>query len=256
MPLIKENLRKSIWFHLGVVVALCLVFYGIFFATLHWFTRHGEEVKVPDVRNKDMNAAITSLRQMHFDVYVDSTFEPEQKPLVVLKQMPDTGSIVKQGRTIFLTVNMVKPPQVPMPNLLGLSYRSAEMLLRINKLKVGDTTYKPDIAAGAILEMKFKHEPIRAGQMIQQGNRIDLIIGNGLGETEWDVPNVTGLTVDEALTILNQYNLQPVYLPKNEATVIADTMAAQIIDQQPRADDGTGKPGRIKMGDAIQLYIE
>jgi beta-lactam-binding protein with PASTA domain len=256
MPLIKENIRKSFWFHLALVLGLCLLLYALFFASLHWFTRHGEEVKVPDVRGKDMNTAITSLRQMNFDVYVDSTFEPEMKPLVVLKQMPDTGSIVKQGRTIFLTVNMVTPPKVPMPNLLGLSYRSAAMLLRINKLKIGDTTYKPDIAAGAILEMRFKDGPIRAGQMIQQGNKIDLTIGNGLGETEWDVPNVTGMTVDEALAILNQYNLQPVYLPKNEATVITDTMAAQIIDQQPRADDGTGKPGRVKMGDAIQLYIE
>jgi beta-lactam-binding protein with PASTA domain len=256
MPLIKEHIRKSFWFQLGLVAVIFLVLYGLFFASLHWFTRHGEEVRVPDVRGRDMNTAVTTLRQMNFDVYVDSTFEPDAKPLIVLKQMPDTGAIVKHGRTIFITVNMITPPKVPMPNLVGLSYRSAEMLLRINKLKVGDTSYRPDIAAGAILEMRMNDVALRPGQMIQQGNKIDLIIGNGLGQTEWDVPAVTGLSVDEAMTILNQYNLQPVFIPKNDATEISDTLGAHIVDQNPRDTDSTGKPNRVKMGDVIQLYIE
>ncbi|MES2703732.1 MAG: PASTA domain-containing protein [Bacteroidota bacterium] len=256
MPLVKENLRKSFWFHLAVVLALCGIFYGLFFASLHWFTRHGEEVRIPDVTGKDMRVAIDQLTQMQFDVYIDSTYEPEAKPYSVLKQVPDTGSVVKHGRTVFLTVNMVTPPKVAMPSLIGLSYRSAEMLLRISKLKIGDTSYRPDIAAGAILEMQSHGTVLRAGHMIPQGSKIDLVIGNGLGNTEWEVPDVTGSTVDEAMTYLNQYNLQPIFIPKNDATQIADTFAAMIVDQNPRARDAAGNPVRIKMGDVIQLYIE
>lgn len=251
----KNKLSKRFLLHLGIVLGLCLLLYGSFFATLHWFTRHGEESTVPGVSGKSMAAAADQLQRLGFDVLIDSTYEPEFTPLSVLKQIPDSGSVVKPGRTVFLTVNMVMPPRTPMPNVVGLSYRSAEMLLKNNKLRVGDTSYQPDIAAGAILEQRYKGKSVKTGEMIQQGSRIDLIIGNGLGNNEFDVPDVTGISVEEALITLNQYNLQPIYHPKNESTAIEDTMAAKIVDQSPRAMNGD-KLNRIKMGDVIELFIE
>lgn len=250
-----KKLTSTFVFHLGVVVGLCLILYGLFFATLHWFTLHGKEVTVPGTMGANVRGAVDQLQKLGFDVYIDSTYEPEYKPLTILKQVPDSGSVVKPGRTIFLTVNMLMPPRIPMPNVVGLSYRSAEMLLKNNKLKVGDTSYKPDIAAGAVLEQLFHHTAVRPGEMVQQGSRIDLVIGNGMGNDEFDVPDVTGISVEEALITLNQFNLQPVYHPKNEATAITDTMTAHIVDQNPRALNAD-KPNRIKMGDVIELFIE
>jgi len=251
MPLIKENIRKSFWFNLAIILLLCTIVYTSFFATLSWVTRHGEEVKIPNIRGKDMNTAIAQLKQMHFEVYIDSTYEPSMKPLAVLKQVPDTGSIVKEGRTVFITVNMLTPPHIPMPNLVNLSYRSAEMLLRNNKLMVGDTSYKPDIASGAILSQSFKGAPIRPGEMISQGSKISLVIGNGLGNTEWNVPEVTGMTVDEAITYLNQFNLQPSFVAANQMEEITDTSTAFVTDQAPTPGNHT----KIKMGDYIYLTI-
>ena len=223
---------------------------------LHWLTKHGEEVKIPNVGGKDMTEAIALLHKMHFEVSVDSTFEPAFKPLVVLKQVPDTGSIVKEGRTVFLTVNMLTPPRIPMPNLVNLSLRSAEMLLRNNKLLLGDTIYKPDIAAGAILEQRYKGAVINPGELILQGSKVSLVIGNGLGNTEWDVPDVTGITVDEAMITLNQYNIQPILVVADELSQISDTSQATIVDQEPRAgSDGNGGVNRMKMGSIITLRI-
>ena len=244
------NYKKSFLFHLGIVILVFSVLYILFFTTLHWLTRHGEELRIPDVRGKDMNAAISQLKGMHFEVYVDSTFEPSLKPLTVLKQVPDTGSIVKQGRTVFLTVNMLTPPHIPMPSLVNLSLRSAEMLLRNNKLLLGDTTYKPDIAAGAVLEQLYKGSPIRAGELVAQGSKIGLVIGDGLGNTEFDMPEVVGMNVDEAVTELTQYNLQCIITPKDELTAIKDTFSAFIVDQVPA-------PGsRVKQGEIIDLFID
>ena len=251
-----ENIRRSFLFNLAIVLMLCLVLYSSFFATLHWVTRHGEEVRIPNIRGKDMNAAIARLHSMHFEVYIDSTYEPDMKSLIVLKQVPDTGSIVKEGRTVFITVNMLTPPHVPMPNLVNLSYRSAEMLLRNNKLIVGDTTYKPDIASGAILAQLFNGTPIRPGELISQGSKISLVIGNGLGNTEWDVPDVTGMTVDEAMTYLNQFNLQPIISVASQMEEISDTSTAIIVDQAPRAINEMGGHNRIKMGDIIDISIQ
>lgn len=252
----KESVKKSFLFNLGIVVSLCIVLYILFFATLHWVTRHGEEIKIPDIRGKDMNTAVAQLKAMHFEVNIDSTYEPEAKPLSVLKQVPDTGSIVKQGRTVFLTVNMLNPPHIPMPNLVNLSFRSAEMLLKNNKLKVGDTSYRPDIAGGAILEQNFNNAPIRPGEMIAQGSKISLVIGDGLGNTQFDVPPVTGLSVDEAMTILNQYNLQVGIVVTDQLSAITDTASAIVVDQEPADKNANGTTNRIKEGDIITLKIQ
>lgn len=256
MPLIKEHIRKSFWFNLLVIVLLCAILYITFFITLHWITRHGDEVKIPDLRGKDATEAIAQLKAMHFEVAVDSTYEPLAKPLSVLKQVPDTGSMVKTGRTVFLTFNMLVPTRIPMPSLVGLTYRSAEMLLKNNKLFVGDTTMVPDIAGGAIKEQRYKGKPIPTGELVPQGSKIDLVIGNGLGNTEHNVPDVVGMNVEMAITILNQYNLQALPFPKDNLTEISDTASAIIVDQTPEAMNDKGDPTRIKEGDIIELFIE
>ncbi len=251
----KGTFKNSFWFHFAIVVALCTVLYISFFATLHWITKHGEEIKIPDVRGTQMDAAVAALKAMHFEVSIDSTYETDVKPLSVLKQVPDTGSLVKQGRTVFLTVNMMTPPKVPMPNLVNLSFRSAEMLLKNNKLILGDTSYKPDIALGAILEQRYKGMPIKAGDLIAQGSKISLVIGDGLGNTQFTVPDVTGQTVDLAMTILAQYSLQPIIVVNDQMSEISDTMSATVVDQDPRATNDAGAANQIKAGDIMTLKI-
>jgi beta-lactam-binding protein with PASTA domain len=252
---LKHKFKSSFWFNFAVVASLAVLLYVLFFASLHCVTNHGEEVMTPDVRGKKADSAIQLLRAMSFEVEIDSTYEPAMRPLTVLKQVPDTGSLVKRGRTIFLTINMLMPPRVPMPSIKDLSYRSAEMILRNNKLVVGDTSYKADIASGAVLEVYYNGNIITPGTPIPQGSRIDLILGNGLGNTEWDVPNVTGMSVDEALVILSQFNLQPMLVPASQLEQISDTPTAVITDQRPRQYNDAGAKNRIKMGDFIDLQI-
>jgi eukaryotic-like serine/threonine-protein kinase len=251
----KEKFKNSFLFNLGVVTVLCALLYVLFFASLRFVTRHGEEMLMPDVRGKSMDSVVSMLNSMEFETLIDSTYEPTMRPLSILKQVPDTGSYVKRGRTIFLTVNMLTPPRIPMPNIKDLSYRSAEMVLRNNKLIVGDTTYKPDIATGAILEASFKGKVLTAGDLVLQGSKIDLLIGNGLGNTEWDVPNVTDMTVEEAMIYLNQFNLQPILVSGDPLSPITDTPSSIITDQRPRAFKANGEHNRTKMGDFIDLHI-
>jgi beta-lactam-binding protein with PASTA domain len=155
-----------------------------------------------------------------------------------------------------ITVNSVTPLRVPMPNLISLSYRSAEMLLKNNKMFVGDTTYVPDIARGAIKEQLYKGQPIKPGEMIPQGSKISLVIGNGLGNTEFDVPDVTHMTVDEAMALINQYNLLPITYTDMGSGEISDTPSAYIIAQVPKPFNENGEHNKIKMGADISLSIK
>lgn len=247
--------KKSFLLHLGFVLLLCVMLYIIFFATLHWLTKHGEEVEIPHVKGLQVDQAISTLKSRLFEVYVDSTYEPSVKPFTVLKQVPDTGSLVKEGRTVFLTVNMLMPPFIPMPNLVGLSFRSALMLLNNNKLKLGDTTYKPDIAAGAVLEQRYKNLQIRPGEMIAQGSKLHLVIGDGLGNVEFNVPLITNMSVSEALTVLKEYNLTPILVSYDELSEISDTASAIVVGTEPKAINDAGAVNRIKEGDIIHLKI-
>ncbi len=252
----QEKTKRSFWFNLLIVAAVFAVIYILFFLMLSFFTHHGESVTIPNLKGKTMDAAINQLHEMHFEVQVDSTYDPNSKPMVVLKQVPDTGSIVKTGRIVMITVNSLTPLRVPMPNLISLSYRSAEMLLKNNKMFVGDTTYVPDIARGAIKEQLYKGSPIRPGEMIPQGSKISLVIGNGLGNTEFDVPDVTRMTVDEAMALINQYNLLPIMYTDMASGEIVDTSSAYIISQRPSALNEHGEHNKIKMGADISLSIK
>lgn len=252
----KEEVKRSFWFNFLMVAGIFTAIYIIFFWALGCLTHHGEQVTIPNLKGKPMDVAISKLHEMHFEVHVDSTFEPTAKPLSVLKQVPDSGSVVKSGRIVMITVNAVTPMRVPMPNLISLSYKSAEMLLKNNKMFVGDTTYVPDIARGAIKEQRYAGKAIRPGEMIPQGSKIDLVIGNGLGNTDLSVPDLVHMTVDEARAILNANNLVTFIFPDPNGGDIYDTAEAFVIRQSPKAFNEAGQPNKIKMGDIIELTIK
>jgi beta-lactam-binding protein with PASTA domain len=253
----KERFHGSFWFNFLLVSLSFTVIYIVFFQTLSCFTHHGEMVKLPNLRGKSITEAEKILHDMHFEVQIDSTFEPTAASLAVLKQVPDSGAVVKTGRIVMLTVNSITALRVPMPNLVNLSLRSAELLLRSNKMYIGDTTYVPDIARGAVKEQRYKGEIVRPGELIPQGSKIDLIIGNGFGNQVFDVPDVVGRTVDEAMTIINQYNLIPnLYVNDIVGGMITDTFDAKIIKQTPTPLNEKGEHNKIKMGELIDLCIK
>src|SRR5690606_1797264 len=190
---------KSFAANLIYIALVGLGIYWLFFSSLGWLTGHGEEMKLPDLHGKSLTEVSQLLASGSFEIDVDSTYQPDKAPLTVLDQQPDAGSSVKIGRTIFLIVNKQNPPETPMPSLVNLSFRSAEMLLKSNKLKLGDTTMRPDMAQGAVLEQLVNGKVITAGTMVPQGSKIDLVIGDGLGNKEINVPDITGLTYPEAV---------------------------------------------------------
>ena len=255
MALINEKLRKSVWFHLGVILGLCVIIYILFFTSLGWITNHGEEYSVPNTLGRDVTSVIKDLESQGFEVDVDSTFDLKQKPLTVLAQRPDTGSTVKIGRTIFLTVNKAQAPLTAMPNLTGLSYNSALMVLKSNKLLLGDTSYIPDIANGAILEQKYQGQSIRVGDMIPQGAKIDLVIGDGLSNVMINVPNVVGEVPYAAMAILSSTGIVVDVSWDSDIVTEEDSLSAVVYQQSPPAVNQLNEVNKIREGDRVGIWI-
>lgn len=252
MALIKEKYRQSIWFHLLLMLLVAIVVYIIFFSSLGRITGHGEQMKMPVLIDKTFGEAVKILEKEGFDIDVDSAFDLKKDGGVVLSQMPDTGAFVKRGRTVFIIVNKSQAPLTPMPDLMGVSYRSAEMVLRSNKLRLGDTVHRPDIADGAILEQMYEGKVIQAGDMIPQGSKITLVIGDGLGNVEFDVPDVMGLTYAEGAAIISASGLQFIDLWDGPIT---DSLTAVIYYQNPEAKNEYGSINRIKQGELMDIKI-
>lgn len=246
--------HRSFFFNL---IAACILFFLlgiIFFSSLGVITRHGQTVKVPGVKGQQFTAAKKLLTSLSFRVIVqDSAYVDSLPPLAVVRQMPDEGSIVKVDRTIYITLNKIAPPLTAMPELVNYSFRSAVMTLESQRLQVGDTLYKPDIAKDAVLAQLYNGKPIKAGTMIPEGSKITLVLGDGVGNVANPVPNLIGLTYQQALDLLSGSSLNPGVILTSGA--LTDTMNAFVFKQNPAPANEAGQPNLIRAGESIDMWL-
>ena len=206
-------------------------------------------------------AAQQQLEKEGFEVVIlDSIYVDSVAKLAVIRQTPEADEVVKAGRTIYLTINRMVPPQVEMPSLVGFSLKSAELYLQSLQLKLGAVTYKPDFARNAVLDQLFNGVPIAQGVKIPLGSTISLVIGTGVGGEETDMPNLVGLTYTEAL---NQLSLQRINVGSVlSLETIKDSAASFVFRQTPgylstKLDSLTGMPipNKIRQGQLVDLYL-
>ena len=259
--LIQKIVQKPLWQNILIGIGFLFLLLIVFFLSLGWITGFGKTAKVSSVVGQSYVAAQQQLEKEGFEVVIlDSIYVDSVAKLAVIRQTPEADEIEKAGRTIYLTINRMVPPQVEMPSLVGFSLKSAELYLQSLQLKLGAITYKPDFARNAVLDQLFNGVPIAQGVKIPLGSTISLVIGTGLGGEETDVPNLVGLTYPEAL---NQLSLQGINLGSVlSVETIKDSAASFVFRQTPgylsnKLDSLTGMPliNKIRQGQLIDLYL-
>lgn len=244
-------LKRSFLFNLLLVLLVVVGLIFLFFSSLTWLTNHGKQTVIPKLEGKTMSEAVGILKSKGFRIVIDSTYQAYSKPLEVLYQEPEVGANVKIGRTVFITVNRKTPPSIPMPNLVNTSFRNAILTMQSYRLVMGDTTYKPDVAAGAVLEQWVNGRKIAPGTMVPIGSRIDLVIGEGLSD-QLDVPNLIGMSWTEAKALLESQMLTINPIWEGEIT---DSAHAVVYAQQPEAINELDFPNQILAGDILDVRI-
>ena len=245
-----EFLKSKVF--LKNLIAALLLTAVLLFAVYKWldvYTMHGESITVPDLRGLTKERLESFLENKHLQYkIVDSLYEDGKAAGAVLEQDPIPNSKVKENRTIYLTINSYQPDKVKMPNLIDVSYRQAEAILNSYGLKVGQTTYRPDLAKNAVLDQLYRGQHIPPGKEITKGSTINLILGDGIGNAEVVVPSLIGLTKSEALFVLKGSSL-------NIGTIVFDPGGrnqenAVVYRQTPEPGEGI-----LKQGEAIDIYL-
>lgn len=195
------------------------------------------------------------LEQQGFEVVITDSAYNDILPLdVVKKQLPLSGATVKVNRTVFLNVNPVLLPMVAMPKLEGLSYRFAIENLKKNNLKLGDTSQRPDFMKGSVLDQLYNGKPIDAGTKVRWGSSIDLVIGGGVQQVQIPVPELVGLTVNEAKVLLQSQGIVLASIIGTEN--IKDTTIAYVYRQNPDTRDYQGNLIYIQPGQTMDIWIQ
>lgn len=244
--------RRPLWVNILFAIFLVGFIFLIFLGSLGILTRHNKILKIPAITGKSMAEATRILKEQGFDVEIqDSVYIDTIPILTVTRQFPEADASVKINRTVYLTVNRSVPPLIVMPRLVG-SFRNAVMILKQFGLKLGDTSYRPDFAKNAILSQLYNGKEIKPGTKIPMGSTISLVLGSGLANLNMSVPDLFGMTYDEAQSRLDSMgiSLVPILDPG-----IRDTLNAFIYRQNPERLNDQRKVNRIRAGQLIDIWL-
>lgn len=159
------------------VVSLGIVLW-ILFKLLAVYTHHGETAEVPDFKGKTIDELDKFVADKNVGyTIIDSIYNPEEKPGIVIKQDPEPKSLVKHNRMIYLYVTSTQAPQMAMPKLVDRSTRQALFMIESYGLKVGKITEVAGDCKGCVLKQFFNGKEIMPGDAIKKGSKIDLTVG-------------------------------------------------------------------------------
>ena len=242
--------HRPLWVNVIIGILLAIGIFYVFLFSLKWITHHSNSMIVPDVMGKSFDEAKKELKNLGFEVEIqDSIYVDTLAPLTVIKQFPESDAKVKVNRSVYLTISRAVPPEVEMPNLVGFSIRSAEMVLKNMNLRIGDTTFRPDFARNSVLE-----QSVAPGTKLPMGSSIDLVLGDGIGRLLFSVPDITGMTLMDAKILIDSLGL--ILGPIIPTGDITDTLNSFIWKQNPERFDDFKKLQRIRTGQMMDVWIQ
>lgn len=225
-----------LWVVLGLVAA-ALVAYFVFSGG-----GSAKEVEVPSVVGGTVEQADTALQEVGLVLGRESQVQTDAaEPGTVVTQTPAPGEMLAEGGRVDVVVAEAIAG-VEVPDVVGMSSTAARTQLEGAGLTARITeTPSDDVTKGDVIE-----QSPRAGTRVEAGAEIALTVSSGPAPTEVQnvsVPNVTGMSQDEAKSALDKAGLSSRTLLAKSTTV----PAKDVIGQAPAAGSSVA-PG-------TQVYI-
>lgn len=179
--------NRFFWVNIILMIVVCgASLWGV----LKWldaYTRHGESVTVPQVNGMSVEEAASIFKKEGLIcAVVDSSYRKGVTPGSILDQSPVAGMKVKEGRTIYLTINSLSTPLQAVPDVAdNSSARQAEAKLLAAGFKLTDN----ELIAGEkdwVYGVKYKGRRLSMGEKVPVGAILTLLVGSGQREAVVD----------------------------------------------------------------------
>lgn len=188
---------KTFFIQLAIAFGIIVLFAFLLMNFLSFRTNHGEEMAVPDLSKMQFSIAEEKLAEMGLEIVLLDTvdFKDNMPPYSVVEQDPKTGSMVKDGRKIYVKLNAGEYNEVTVPEFKDKTYRQIIANFNSLGLKEGKKTYKPHIAKDIVLQITNKGKNLKKGDKIKKNTVIDFVLGDG--KELYDGTNFEGSTTAE-----------------------------------------------------------
>ena len=155
MSLFKYITSKTFFLQAFIAAAIVAAFTFLLILFLDFITNHGQEIKVPDLSKMKLEIAEEKLNDIDLEVFLLDTvdFNPEFPPFTILEQDPKVGSLVKDGRKIYVKLNAGEFTNIEIPDFKDKTYRQILATIKSLTLKEGKISYKPHIAKDVVLQI-------------------------------------------------------------------------------------------------------
>ncbi len=163
---------------LMTVVGVILVWVAISY--MDNYTRHGVEEEVPDIKNLTVEEATPILERKSLSCQViDSIYDKNLRPGIIIEQTPRAGSTIKHGKDIYVIINTLLPRQVPFPEITDISYRQAMSMLEGLGFPSPDIECVTSQYKDLVIETKYKKTVVKAGDKYPITTRFTIVVGKG-----------------------------------------------------------------------------
>lgn len=230
------------------VLLVYLVFMGLIWVFLNWYTDHGEFITVPELKGLKLEEAVKMLEERDLEyLVIDSIYDKKAVAGSVMEQSPVAESQVKDGRQVFLTIYSFSPPLEKLGVKEG-DFAQVAMIKLNNKGIEFDTLYEENNTyAGSIIKVTYKGKKTSPEDLIPKGDKVKLVIGRAVNR-KIVVPDLHGKTCREAETILDSLNFvcNCLFEPGINLPSAQDSASYRVCRQNPEHDPVLGSsPGRI-----------
>jgi beta-lactam-binding protein with PASTA domain len=249
MSLLRFIFSKTFVKHLLAIALVVLVAFAGLYFYLESYTGHDETIEVPDLSGLTIDEVEAKLQDFPFSYEVIDSVYNEGEYGTILDQIPSSGSKVKEGRVIFLTVNASSEPMKTLNIEVGETLRIAATKLEILGIEY-ETVFKPAFCNSCVLEVLHKGKPVKSGDKVRKGDKITLILGEQANE-KVPVPSLYGMRLDSARALLSRSSLSlgyPFYDEDVKST--GDSSAARVYSQRPKAGSRD-----LKAGSPVDVWL-
>ena len=186
---------KKIFLNIGLMIAVALIIGWLSMLWLDVWTRHGDTISVPAVRTLAYDKAISLLEAEGLKgIVADSVYDSRTAPGTVIEQNPKAGTIVKEGREVFLTIHAFSPKMVTLPSLSDISLRQARSILEGLDITNIVERRVPSEFKDLVLAVRYKGARLQDGARVPVNARIELEVGEGVQESFTDTDSVSADT--------------------------------------------------------------